>query len=436
MLKKLKAKHKPRFNKLADWLRWQEGLHFKSIELGLDRCRAVAKKMGLLDPGFAVISVAGTNGKGSSVAMLDAILNAAGYRTGCYTSPHLVHYNERVRIQCRQVDDATLCDAFDRIDQARGNISLTYFEFGTLAALDIFNRENIDIAILEVGLGGRLDAGNILEADVALVSTIELDHEFWLGKNRESIALEKAGIFRPETPAVCSDPNPPRSMIKHAQELNTPLDLLNQDYKFIPRDGCWDWKTLNVELRDLPRPCPYNYYQMQNAAGVLRALRHLHDTHPVSESAIHEGLRQVKFPGRFQVLPGDICIILDVAHNQNAAHVLAENIRSLGHKGKNHVLIGMLNDKDHSAVFKELQLIADSWHIVELDSERKTGCDVLLEELNSMHDNKPRKTHEKISRAIRYIKQHADVGDQIIVTGSFLTVGEALRHLQRDIRLV
>ncbi|MDX1519147.1 MAG: bifunctional folylpolyglutamate synthase/dihydrofolate synthase, partial [Gammaproteobacteria bacterium] len=319
---------------------------------------------------------------------------------------------------------------------ARGNISLTYFEFGTLAALDIFSREGIDIAILEVGLGGRLDAVNILDADVALVSTIALDHEFWLGKNRESIALEKAGIFRPETPAVCSDPNPPRSLIRRAQELNTPLHLLNRDYKYIPRGDVWDWKTLNVELKGLPRPCPYNHYQMQNAAGVLRTLRHLHDRHPVSEEAIHKGLQQVQFPGRFQVFPGEVQIIMDVAHNQNAAHILSENVRKLGKTGRTHVLIGMLNDKDHAAVFRELATIADSWHIVELDSERKTGSEVLLNELDKMSDTRPRKVHLNISRALGYIRQHAGLGDQIVVTGSFLTVGAAMRCLKRDIRLV
>jgi len=436
VLQNLTSKHKGRFTRLADWLNWQEGLHFKSIELGLDRCRTVASTMGLLEPDFAVISVAGTNGKGSSVAMLDSILTAAGYKTGCYTSPHLIHYNERVRINRKQVSDDTLIEAFARIDQARGNISLTYFEFGTLAALDIFKREGIDMAILEVGLGGRLDAVNILDADVALVSTIALDHEFWLGKNRESIALEKAGIFRPDTPAVCSDPNPPLSLIRQAQELNTPLDLLDQDYKYVAKSNSWDWKTLNVEMNDLPIPCPYNHSQIQNAAGVLRALRHLNDTHPVSEEAIHTGLQQVQFPGRFQVVPGEVQIIMDVAHNQNAAHILAENIKRLGNAGKTHILIGMLNDKDHGAVFRELQSITDSWHIVELDSERKTSSDILLQELENLGDKKPRTVHQRISSAFSYIKQHAELGDQIVVTGSFLTVGAAMRYLNRDIRLV
>lgn len=436
VLQKISSRQKPRFTRLADWLNWQEGLHFKAIELGLDRCRAVAKNMGLLKPDFAVISVAGTNGKGSSVAMLDAILTAAGYKTGCYTSPHLIHYNERVRIRRKQVSDAALCEAFARIDAARGDISLTYFEFGTLAALDIFQREGIDIAILEVGLGGRLDAVNILDANVALVSTIALDHEFWLGKDRESIAFEKAGIFRPETPAVCSDPNPPDSLIKRAQELNTPLHLLNRDYTFVPQGDHWEWRTLNVKIQKLPKPCPYNDYQMQNAAGVLRALRHLHDDYPVSDEAVRKGLTQVQFPGRFQMVPGEIPIIMDVAHNQNAAGILAENIKRLDCKGKIHVLIGMLNDKDHSAVFRELQSIADTWHIVEMDSERKTPCEVLMKELESMGDNKPRHSYPSLGKALRSIRQHARLGDQIVITGSFLTVGAAMRALKRNIRLV
>ncbi len=436
MLQNSKDKTRVRFHRLQDWLQWQEGLHFKSIELGLDRCRAVAERMDLLEPDFAVVSVAGTNGKGSSVAMLDSIFTAADYKTGCYTSPHLIHYNERVRIQREQVSDKLLCEAFARVDEARGSISLTYFEFGTLAALDIFKHAGIDIAILEVGLGGRLDAVNILDADVALISTIALDHEFWLGKNRESIALEKAGIFRPDTPAVCSDPNPPQSLIRHAQELKTPLHLLNQDYKFIPKGEHWDWKTLNVELNDLPRPCRFNQYQIQNAAGVLSTVHHLHDTHPVSEAAIRQGLKQVRFPGRFQVIPGNVQIIMDVAHNQNAAEILVDNIKRLECKGKTHVLIGMLNDKDHAAVFSELRMVADSWHIVELESERKTTSDILLQELDNMQDTKSRKVHKSIGHALNYLQQYSELGDQIVVTGSFLTVGAAMRHLQRDIRLV
>jgi dihydrofolate synthase / folylpolyglutamate synthase len=216
----------PRYTTLREWLSWQESLHAKEIELGLDRCRAVAERMKINQPCYATISVAGTNGKGSSVAMLDSILRAQGYKVGRYTSPHLIRYNERIRVAGEIVDDATICAAFDRIDRARGDISLTYFEFGTLAALDIFARAVVDVAILEVGMGGRLDAVNLIDADVALVATIDIDHVDYLGTDRESIGREKAGIFRAMRPAVCSDPNPPQSLRRHAAELGTTLSVL------------------------------------------------------------------------------------------------------------------------------------------------------------------------------------------------------------------
>ncbi|MEE9551556.1 MAG: Mur ligase family protein, partial [Gammaproteobacteria bacterium] len=247
-----------RFQTLAEWLAWQESLHFTAIELGLDRCLSVADTLGLLQPNYTVISVAGTNGKGSSVAMLESILRHAGYKTACYTSPHLVRYNERIQIKGEEVTDKALCKAFDRIDKARGDISLTYFEFGTLAALDIFQRSGIDIAILEVGLGGRLDAVNCLDADIALVTSIDIDHENWLGSDRESIAREKAGIFRTSRPAICSDPNPPDSLLRYADSQDTPLYLQDHDYKYQITKDTWLWQTDSIRYANLPKPDLYN----------------------------------------------------------------------------------------------------------------------------------------------------------------------------------
>ena len=420
---------KPRFDNLTDWLNWQEGLHFTSIELGLDRCKRVAKKLNLLRPKFTVISVAGTNGKGSSVTMLNNILTAAGYKTGAYMSPHLIRYNERIRVDGIEVDDQTLCDSFTRIDQARGKISLTFFEFGTLAAIDIFQTQNIDIAIMEVGLGGRLDAVNILDADVALVTSIALDHEFWLGKNRESIAREKAGIFRSHKPSICSDQNPPATLIEYANEIEANLSIVGQDFTYQQRETDWDWKSREVEFKSLPRPCHYNRYQTLNAAGVMMALVSLPDDFVIKEEAIHEGLKQFRLAGRFQRIEGKVEIIMDVAHNQQAARILAENLEALECQGDTHVVIGMLSDKDHTAVFNELDRIADSWRIVELDSPRATETHLLLDELAKLGSNKPVKTFSKMSLAINDVMDQAKNGDRVIITGSFLTVGAAIEVL-------
>ncbi len=419
-----------RFKTLPEWLKWQEGLHFTSIELGLDRCKAVADNLGLLSPEYAVISVAGTNGKGSSVTMLNNILTEAGYKTGSYMSPHLIRYNERICVGGVEVDDKTICKSFARIDEARGKISLTYFEFGTLAAMDIFRNEKVDIAILEVGLGGRLDAINILDADVALVSSIALDHEFWLGKDRETIAFEKAGIFRGDKPAVCSDPNPPETLVAHAEDLGTRLSILDRDYHYEFNGENWDWLSEGVQYRALPKPCEYNYYQIQNASGVLMALTELPDRFPVSETAIRDGLKNFQLEGRFQVIQGDVTIIMDVAHNAEAASILVDNLERMPTEGKTHIVIGMLNDKDHRAVFGELRKVADNWRIVELNSLRATESQVLLNDLEKSGNQKKVKTFNDMHDALVDVHKEAEKGDRIIITGSFITVGAAISQLQ------
>ena len=422
----------PRFDTLADWLKWQEGLHFTSIELGLSRCTAVAKELGLLTPPFEVISVAGTNGKGSSVTMLNNILSAAGYKTGAYMSPHLIRYNERIRVAGLEIDDQTICESFERIDQARGNISLTFFEFGTLAALDVFHQQEIDIAILEVGLGGRLDAVNILDANVSLVTCIALDHEYWLGKDRESIAREKAGIYRSARPAICSDPNPPHTLIDYADEINADLKLLNRDFHYNSHADNWDWYCGGHSYKGLPKPCHYSEHQLTNASGVLMAVQSLPDSFLVKEEAIHEGLSQFQLAGRFQRLSGEPEIILDVAHNQQAATILANSLSELPNQGDTYVIIGMLSDKDHTAVFTELGRIASSWHIVELDSPRATETNVLLDGLKALNNTKPVSTFENMGGAFAEVIQQAKAGDRILITGSFLTVGAAINVLTSE----
>ena len=419
-----------RFNTLDEWLAWQEALHFPSIELGLDRCMMVAGRMGLLQPNYAVISVAGTNGKGSSVNFLNSILKHAGYVTGSYTSPHLIRYNERICLNGKEVPDAMLCAAFNRIDRARGDISLTYFEFGTLAAMDIFQRSGVEIAILEVGLGGRLDAVNCLDADVALITTIDLDHENWLGPDRESIGREKAGIMRSGSPVVCSEFNPPRSVIDHANALSTKLSVLGKDYRYRINDDTWSWQSGTTRYDNLPRPALYNPQQMANAAGVLMALNALSDRFPVDIQAIKRGLQEFNLTGRFQIVPDKAQLILDVAHNRQAAALLVQNLKALPVKGKTHVLIGMLKDKNHLAIFRELSEVADFWHIVTLGPPRGADNRMLAEKLSAMNINQGIACYDTVADAMEYIRDSVEPRDRIVVTGSFITVGAAINYLK------
>ena len=383
--------------------------------------------MGMLKPTYTVVSVAGTNGKGSSVTMLDEILRRAGYRVGRYTSPHLIKYNERICVDGNEVSDAELCESFDRIDRARGDISLTYFEFGTLAALDLFRQHNVEIAILEVGLGGRLDAVNILDADAALISSIDLDHQQWLGNTRESIGREKAGIFRNMAPAVCSDPNPPQTIIDCASALGTPLSLAGQDFSYETTENGWNWQSAQKSWLDLPRPMQYCEFQLQNAAGVLMVLENISHEFPVQEDAIRNGLANFRLHGRMQQIPGEIEMILDVAHNRESVQALIKNLQSVPCIGKTHILIGMLKDKTHDMVLSELGRVADSWSVVTLAEER--GCDSaqLIQALAELDIRDNIRGYDSVADALAGIRAKAIPGDRIVITGSFLTVGAALR---------
>jgi dihydrofolate synthase / folylpolyglutamate synthase len=418
-----------RFNSLEKWLEWQESLHFTAIELGLERCRRVANNMGLLKPSYNVISVAGTNGKGSSITLLDQILRNANYKVGRYTSPHLLKYNERICINGEEVSDTELCESFDRIDRARGDISLTYFEFGTLAALDLFRQHDVELAILEVGLGGRLDAVNVLDADVALVTSIDIDHQQWLGDNRESIAREKSGIFRNKALAICSDPNPPQSLLDCADALGTPLSVSGRDFQISSNDDSWSWSSNKTSLEELPRPMQYCDFQLQNAAGVLMVLDKIHHEYPVDVEDIKQGLNNFRLNGRMQIIPGEVATILDVAHNRESVKALVENLKMMPCMGQTHLLVGMLKDKDHLQVFKVLKEVADSWNIVTLSQER--GCDAktLLSDLEVLGIKDNVSEFKNVDEALKNLHKFSRPGDRIVITGSFLTVGAALRYL-------
>ncbi len=418
-----------RFSQLPDWLAWQESLHFTAIELGLDRCNKVAERMGLLNPASKVISISGTNGKGSSAAMLDAMLRQSGYKVGAYTSPHLTRYNERICIDGKQVTDYRLCHSFNRIDQARGDISLTYFEFGTLAALDIFQSSEPDVIILEVGLGGRLDAVNILDADIALIVTIDLDHEKWLGYTRESIGREKAGIFRRQRPAVCSDTCAPESIAACARETGALLKQAGQEFTYTIDNDTWTWKCSDKVYAGLPKPSINNNRQVENAAGVLMVLETLADEFPVSQETIKVCLRDFRLAGRFQVIPGEIPCILDVAHNRQAVSALVENVKKIPCVGETHIVIGMLKDKNHTAVFEKLAEIADRWYVVELQADRAASLSELTGALEKYESSEKIKQFQTVHEALEDAEACTCIGDRIIVTGSFVTVGCAIDHL-------
>ncbi len=414
-----------RFQTLDDWLQWQESLHPSAIELGLERPGKVLRTLGLDAPRHTVITVAGTNGKGSSVAMLESILRAAGYRVGCYTSPHLRCYNERIRIDGVPVDDACLCEAFERIDRARGDISLTYFEFGTLAAFDIFEQAALDVAVLEVGMGGRLDAVNLLDADVALVTAIDVDHAAWLGNDREAIGYEKAGVFREGKPAVCSDPHPPATLLQYAEQLGAPLYCLNRAYRFEREGDGWLWRGEEISRAALPLPALHGRFQLQNAAGVLMVLSLLNDTLPVAPQHLRQGLHAVSLPGRFQVVPGAVTVILDVAHNPQSAAALADNLAEIPVAGTTHAVVAMLADKDITQVLRRMAGVVDDWYPAGLDVFRGTDGSALAAAITES-GVKVDTAYFSVAAALAAAQNAAKGGDRIVVFGSFHTVAEAL----------
>jgi dihydrofolate synthase / folylpolyglutamate synthase len=430
-----------RFNTLNDWLSWQETLHPAEIELGLARTSEVLARLELTQPDFTLITVAGTNGKGSSVAMLESILLDAGYRVGSYTSPHLLTYNERIKLDGKPVADDVLCESFERIDQARVSqpaeyISLSYFEFGTLAAIDILHRADVDIAILEVGLGGRLDAVNVLDADVALITAIDVDHTDWLGNDRETIAREKAGIMRSGRPAVCADPQPPASLLEIAESLGAPLSLLGRDFFIeqacIEREGdSWHWRGDQAEHKNLPLPALAGDFQLNNAAGVLAAMAALGPEFPVNAAAITEGLRSVTLPGRFQIMPGARLRIVDVAHNAQSAQALANSLRQQPCGGQTHAVLAMLADKDIDAVLAQLGPLVDHWYLAPLSVPRSATVAQLHTALSAAATTASAndvsiESFDDVAAAYQAALATSAARDRIVVTGSFFTVAAVM----------
>jgi dihydrofolate synthase/folylpolyglutamate synthase len=418
----------PASRDLGAWLAYLERLHPNTIELGLDRVARVRDRLGLQFP-FPVITVGGTNGKGSTCALLEAMLVRSGYRVGCYTSPHLLRYNERVRVDGRAIEDDLLVRAFERVEAARGEVSLTYFEFGTLAAALVFLEAGLDVAVLEVGLGGRLDAVNVFDADCAVITSLGVDHTEYLGSTRQEIAYEKAGIFRSGRPAVVSEPDMPAAMGEHAARIGARLHLIDRDFGYAAGEPQWEYWSWAMRRHSLPRPALRGEYQLRNAAAALAALDCLRERLPVDMGAIRRGLVEVELAGRFQVLPGRPAVVLDVAHNPQAAQCLAENLGRMGRFERTTAVFAMLKDKDIAGVAREVAAQIDRWLIAPLGGPRGADLRRLASALSEADVGGS--VQACVSPADAYEQATAEAGpnDRIVVFGSFYTVADVLARL-------
>jgi dihydrofolate synthase/folylpolyglutamate synthase len=422
-----------RFADLDAWLRWQETLNPRTIDLGLERVRLVWERLGPQRLPFAVVTVGGTNGKGSCVAMLDAIYRAAGYRTACYTSPHLLRYTERIRCDGEEVGEAALCAAFERVDLARGEVPLTFFEFGTLAALDLFLRAGPDVAILEVGLGGRLDAVNLIYPDVALVTTIARDHMAWLGDTLDAIALEKAGIFRPGHPAIIGSRTVPAALRERALGIAAKVYQLGQEFEACRVADGWHWQAAGAAPLAMPLPALRGPFQLDNAAAALMAVAALRQRLPVPVDAMRQGLQRVRLAGRFQVMPGEPTLILDVAHNGQAAEALAANLRAYPCTGRRHAVLGVLREKVVGEILAPLMPLFATWDLGQADDPRALPVADLRTAVaaaaqgGGAADAASVFAHASIAAALGAARGRAGAGDTVVVFGSFTTVEGALR---------
>ncbi len=417
-----------RFKTLDEWLQWQQTLHPSKIDLGLERVQAVLDRLALRQPPFRVLTVAGTNGKGSSVALLSSVLQAAGLRVGTFTSPHLFQYNERICVQGAPIEDEQLLRCFHTIDAARGDTSLTYFEFCTLAGLLHFARQHCDVAVLEVGLGGRLDAVNAVDGDGALIVNVGIDHCRWLGDTRESIGREKAGVFRSGRPAVIADRQPPASVRQHAAAIGAPLVCLGEHFDWRERAERWHYLGPTRTWLSLPRPALPGRFQLDNSAGVLALLEALPWHWQVPRAAVRRGLREVRLPGRLQrVERAGVEWVLDVAHNAPGAAQLATELERLPPRRHTWALFAAMQDKDLPGMIQPLLGLVDDWWVCPLDSPRAAAPDDLQALLRAARA----RVHgaDNVDQACHAIAQQARPGDRVIVFGSFYLVGPALQAL-------
>lgn len=419
-MNKLLSEH---FYTKEDWLNYLETCHPNAIDLGLARIEIVAARLEVLHFDCPIITVAGTNGKGSCVALIQAILAAAGYRVGTYSSPHLLVYNERIQIAGEPVSDSVLCEAFNCIAKVRADISLTYFEFGTLAALWLFKQKQLDAIILEVGLGGRLDAVNCVDADISVISMVDLDHIEWLGHTREQIAKEKAGIMRPHKPCVLGDFSVPLSVYEHATLKNVSLYLQGQQFDYKKQTSSWSWQSQQQTLSDLPLP----KIELQNAATVLQVIELLNKWFSISRYAIEQGLKRVFLSGRFQIIEqAGLQFILDVAHNPAGGNCLAKRLAQEPCAGKTHAVIGMLADKDISNTLAPLISQIDQFYLANLACPRGAIAEQLNQYLMQLNHKASARMFSSPVIALKEACEVASKGDRVLVFGSFHTVALVL----------
>jgi dihydrofolate synthase/folylpolyglutamate synthase len=420
-------------NTLEDWLAHCERLHPTAIDMGLERVRTVAQRMAIRFD-CPVITVAGTNGKGSTCAMLECILGQSGYRTGLFTSPHLVHFEERLRLLGQSVNATDLVAGFSAVERARGLngevISLSYFEFSMLAIFDVMMRSGLDVVILEVGLGGRLDSTNIIDTDCAIITSIDLDHMEILGPDRESIGREKAGIMRTGKPVIVSDPVPPQSVLDHAREIDADIWLVGRDFNVSGDKQQWGWAGRGRRYSGLAYPALRGANQLVNAAGVLAALAAMRNRLPVTAQAVRNGLAFVELPGRFQIIPGQPTLVLDVAHNPHSVAALAANLDAMGYFPTTHAVFGAMADKDLAAMFDKVNPLVDSWYFTDLPLSRAARAGDLMarwQAQNTRNDTHAASFSEPM-QALQAAIYQADPADRIVVFGSFHTVGGVLMH--------
>ncbi len=422
---------------LNNWLTRLEAMHPKAIDMGLERVSVVANKLGLKFD-CPAITVGGTNGKGSTCAMLESMLLQGGYRVGLYTSPHILRFNERARVNGQSASDEEFCAAFEQVEAARGEVSLTYFEFTTLAIMKLFADAGLDAVILEVGLGGRLDAVNIIDADVAIVTSVDLDHMDYLGDTREKIGFEKAGIFRPGRAAICSDPSPPQTLVDHAITIGADLWLFGRDFNYSGDRQQWNYGGRTMRRNSLAYPSLRGANQLLNASAALAALEALRERLPLGAQEVRSGLVLVDLPARFQVLPGRPSVILDVAHNPHAAATLAQNLDNMGFHPYTYAVFGAMADKDIPGILSHLKDKIDHWYLCDLPLPRAASAESLAAALRAagVADSGEQGAERSVrcfatpADAYAAATKHATENDRIAVFGSFLTVAGVMAARQ------
>jgi len=418
---------KRRFDTLDEWLEWQQTIHPLNIDFKLERILSVYKKLNISKIAKKVIIVAGTNGKGSTVSFLESILKNNNYKVGAFTSPHILNYNERIKVNGKEIDNELLLDTFETIDKKRENITLTYFEFATLSAFHIFSKLDLDVAVLEVGLGGRLDATNIIDSDISIITSIGIDHTEFLGNTIDSIALEKAGVMRPFRKSIFAQEKPPAALYKYAKNKSVNLLIHNNDYKVSRHPNNWSVSFRDFSIKNIPNLRMIGDYQYNYAAASVLALQEILPECLTNKNILKTSLSETQISGRFQYLHNSPDIIVDVAHNEDAAKALLNNIKDKGYKEIN-VVLGILNDKDVYSIVEPFSSIVDNWYIGTINSERGMNAQEIQYRIKSLFkDNLNIKTFNSISSAFNYGKNKQTLNSLLLVYGSFYTVSEAIK---------